>query len=237
MKLKIVIVCLISMFVASFAYAASQEYTGYLSDVLCAKNGKDPMGTDLTTHPEKHTLKCLQMPPCVASGHGIFIQGQGGKYAFTPFDKQGSDLAKAQIVDKTKKTDNLLITVKGEVKDGVLTVESLSEVTSQEYTGYLSDVLCGKNGKDPMGLDLTANPEKHTLGCLQMAPCTKSGFGIFLKGKDGKYVFTPFDKKGSDLAKAQIVDKTKKVDNLLVTVKGTLANGVLTIESITEATK
>jgi hypothetical protein len=92
----------------------------------------------------------------------------------------------------------------------------------KEYKGYLSDVLCGSSGKDPGGTDLTKNPGKHTLECMKADACAASGYGIFLKEKNGMYAFHKFDAKGSEMAKMDIVDVAKKKDNLKIKVKGEL---------------
>jgi hypothetical protein len=110
-------------------YAASKEFKGYLSDVHCADLGKSEMGGyDLTMNPEKHTLECMKAEPCMASGYGIFIKGKDGKYVFHKFDKAGSDMAAKNIVEKSKKIDNIKIKVKGTLmKDGTITVMSIKE--------------------------------------------------------------------------------------------------------------
>lgn len=78
--------------------------------------------------------------------------------------------------------------------------------------GYLVDALCGKAGY-PEGyqgkIDLSVNPEKNVVACLTMGNCVASGFGISVKGSNGKYVFHTFDKASSDLVKRLIVDKLK----------------------------
>lgn len=78
--------------------------------------------------------------------------------------------------------------------------------------GYLVDALCGKAGY-PEGyqgkIDLAVNPEKNVVACLTMDNCVASGFGLSVKGSNGKYVFHIFDKASSDLVKRQIVDKLR----------------------------
>lgn len=108
------------------AYAADKEYKGYLSDVLCGSAGKDPAGDDLTMHPEKHTLACMKAEACMASGYGMFIKEDKDKYVFHAFDKEGSDMAKKDIVDKTKKKDHIAVKVKGMMEpDGSIKVSSI----------------------------------------------------------------------------------------------------------------
>jgi hypothetical protein len=112
-------------------------------------------------------------------------------------------------------------------------VSTAAYAAEKEYKGYISDVLCGSGGKDPAGNDLTINPEKHTLACMQAPQCAASGYGIFIKDKEGKYVFHKFDNKGSDMAKKKIIDSTKKKEGIMVAVKGDLqADGSIKIKSI-----
>lgn len=112
-------------------YAAEKEYKGYLSDVLCGTNGKDPAGNDLLKNPGKHTLACMKADVCAASGYGIFLKEKNGMYAFHKFDANGSEMAKKDIVDVSKIKDNIKIKVKGELQaDGTMTVKSLKQIKS-----------------------------------------------------------------------------------------------------------
>jgi len=218
--------------------ASTKTFEGYISDVLCGNKGVDASGNNLKMNPEKHAVSCLKMEPCVASGYGIFVKGKEGAYTFYKFDKAGSDLAYKEIIQKTKKTDDVLIEVTGELKDGVITVKSITEkqvaAAPTKFEGYISDVLCGTKGKDAMGDNLKMNPEKHPITCLKMQPCIASGYGMFIKAKDGTYTFYKFDKAGSDLAFKEIVKKTKKPDAVLVEVSGDLKDDVITVKSVTE---
>jgi hypothetical protein len=103
----------------------------------------------------------------------------------------------------------------------------------KEYKGYLSDVLCGTNGADPAGNDLLKNPGKHTIACMKAEACAASGYGIFLKEKNGMYAFHKFDAKGSEMAKKEVVDVVTKKDNIKVKVKGELqADGIMMVKSL-----
>ena len=71
-----------------------------------------------------------------------------------------------------------------------------------------------------------ANPDAHTRACeLQ---CQKAGLGIITA--DGKYL--KFDAKGNAEA-IRILSKSTKADHLRVNVTGKVADGTLTVESIT----
>jgi hypothetical protein len=113
--------------------------------------------------------------------------------------------------------------------------EQAANVKTGVFKGYLSDVACGKAGKDPAGVDLTATPEKHTVKCMLMPSCVQSGYGIFiLNKKTNKYVFYAFDAQGSELAKKDVLDKTQKAEGIYIQVKGSLDKdkNILTVENI-----
>jgi len=69
------------------------------------------------------------------------------------------------------------------------------------------------------------NPDAHTRGCARK--CADSGYGAVIDKK-----FVPFDKKGSDLAKAAI-EKSEKKNHLRATVEGELKDGVIQVSSLT----
>jgi hypothetical protein len=129
---KVCVVLMVLLAVAlTGAYAAEKEYKGYLSDVLCGTNGKDPAGNDLLKNPDKHALACMKAEACAASGYGIFLKGKDGMYAFYKFDAKGSEMAKKNIVDVAKNKDNIKISVKGELQaDGTMMVKSLKLLKS-----------------------------------------------------------------------------------------------------------
>jgi len=114
----------VSLQTVSFAMPNAQ--TGYLADVLCATNRKSAGGFDLTTTPEKHTVMCMNMPPCVKSGYGIFLKDGAGRYAFFKFDGKGNELAKG-LLGKTKRADNMSIKVAGKLVGDTFMVASLME--------------------------------------------------------------------------------------------------------------
>jgi hypothetical protein len=110
------------------------------------------------------------------------------------------------------------------------------QAKSKVVMGYLSDVMCATspNGISADGFNLSLNPEKHTAACMKMASCEASGYGIFLKGSDGKYTFTKFDAKGNDLVKAYL-KKTKRKDGLIVDATGIMDGKIFRVEKIIEA--
>lgn len=103
-------------------------FTGYLIDQRCGLSGIDIQdGTNITKHPEKHTLSCALMPMCIASGYGLSVQQSDGTYKFYKFDQNGSAMAKSTVIDKTKKSDNMLVEVKGNMNGDTITVTTIME--------------------------------------------------------------------------------------------------------------
>jgi len=125
-KMAIVVAALLVVSLQTVSFAMSNAHTGYLADVLCAKNGKSAANFNLLTNPEKHTVACMKMPPCVKSGYGIFMKDGAGRYAFFKFDGKGTELAK-ELLDKTKRADNMSVKVTGELVGDTFMVESLME--------------------------------------------------------------------------------------------------------------
>lgn len=110
-----------------------QTMTGYLICQNCGMKGKCAANNaDLTTHPEKFTLKCAKMPDCIASGYGVAVKQSSGKYKFYCFDSNGSILALDGIIFRTKRADNLLVQVNGTIKNDRIIVESVTEIMPAE---------------------------------------------------------------------------------------------------------
>jgi hypothetical protein len=110
------------------APAAGQTFTGYLIDQKCGVSGIDIQdGTDLIKFAEKHQLSCAMMPGCLASGFGLSIKQADGTYKYYKFDAAGSKLAIDTVINKTKKTDNLLVEVTGTMSGDTITVSTIAE--------------------------------------------------------------------------------------------------------------
>jgi hypothetical protein len=101
------------------------------------------------------------------------------------------------------------------------------ETGSITLSGYVVDQHCGGN------LATKANAmEKaaaHTKECALMADCAASGYGIFSSGK-----YYKFDEKGSATAKA-LIEKSKRSKALYFTAVGKIADGNLTVASLSES--
>jgi len=102
----------------------------------------------------------------------------------------------------------------------------MAQDKSVTLTGNIVDKACSARvlKKD----DVQAAASGHTKGCSLMENCAKSGFGVFADGK-----FTEFDDKGSALAKAAL-EKSKKDKGATFKVIGKVAEGKMTVQSITE---
>ena len=100
----------------------------YLLDVDCANKAITDDGTNLQTNPENHTVACLKMPSCMASGYGVIIRNnETGKYNFFKFDKKGDELAR-KLLETTNKTDNMRVKVSGTIdKRMIIKVKNIEE--------------------------------------------------------------------------------------------------------------
>jgi hypothetical protein len=107
----------------------SRVYSGYLVCQSCAAgiHGMAADGANVLKNPELHTVSCLKMPGCAASGFGIFMKTQDGPYTYYKFDKKGSDIAFKDIVSKTTKKDHLLVDVTGKLQNQTITVDRIVE--------------------------------------------------------------------------------------------------------------
>jgi len=117
----------------------------------------------------------------------------------------------------------------------VLSLGSLLPVQGKamEFKGILSDVRCWTAGTAGDGTDMKMNPEKHTIACLKMPDCMKSGYGIVMKDTAGKYEFYKFDAAGTKMA-VDLLNNTTKTDNMTITVIGTKQKDMIKVESIVE---
>ena len=61
---------------AALPVGESMFYEGMLADRKCVDSRVAPDGTDMLTGPEEHTLGCLLMPECVASGFTLLQRGR-----------------------------------------------------------------------------------------------------------------------------------------------------------------
>ena len=132
------------------------------------------------------------------------------------------------------KKKNILITILAAGAFLLVGLQAVSVAMSKGHMGYLADALCAEKKVSAGGFNLITSPEKHTVACMNMPPCLKSGFGVFLKDDaSGNYVFHKFDAKGTELAKAML-KKTDRTDNMKISVNGVFQNGIVMVDSISE---
>jgi hypothetical protein len=132
MRQKLTVLAVASLLFTAFvvvslvADTGSKTYTGYLADNLCVRSGIAADGANMATNPEKHTVACALMKPCVASGYTLLMKNPSGKFDSYPLDDKGNTLA-VSYLKKTKKTDNILVTISGTMKDNMLQVKSIED--------------------------------------------------------------------------------------------------------------
>jgi uncharacterized protein YxeA len=121
-KIKIIIISIVALILIAtavgFSYNLKSQVNleGYVIDEHCFSM-KDP---------STETVKCLKMEKCEASGYGIAVNQQDGKYKFYKFDANGHKLTK-EIINKTDKTEKLTIVVKGKLEGETLKISKIQE--------------------------------------------------------------------------------------------------------------
>lgn len=107
------------------ASAGAVAYSGYLIDNLCYQKCESapsptcaPDGTNVITHPEEHTVACMLIEPCVASGYYLAKNTQAGGaeahyQAKFRLDAAGNAGALA-VLRGTATTKGLKVTVHGQ---------------------------------------------------------------------------------------------------------------------------
>ena len=93
------------------------KITGFMVDVKCAK------GVDAKD--KEHPVSCSLMPDCSASGFAVV-----SKDTLYKLDENGNKLALA-IIKETKTKKGLEVSVVGTVKEGILYVDTMSEVVEK----------------------------------------------------------------------------------------------------------
>ena len=102
---------------AAFALVASAaQVQGVLMDKMCSMTAAK-QGQSFAT---SHDTKCALEPPCLKSGYGVFTADN----KFLLLDAAGNTKAVAAL-KATKKTDNLKVTVEGDVQGDTIKVASL----------------------------------------------------------------------------------------------------------------
>jgi hypothetical protein len=117
---------------------------------------------------------------------------------------------------------------------GLSLVSAFADDGSHTHTGILVDILCFDSGFAADGADMANNPEDHTVMCALMKPCISSGYTLLVQNSSGSYESFPLDAKGNKMV-VKYLKKTKKKDNTLVHIKGTLKGNTIQAETIMDA--
>jgi hypothetical protein len=100
----------------------------------------------------------------------------------------------------------------------------------QTYKGYLTDTMCGTGfTKSGDAKKATEKARKHTKDCALEENCKASGYGLVIGAK-----FHKFNDAGDKLA-LEYLNKTKKENNLIVQVKGTMDGDMINVASLKDA--
>lgn len=98
------------------------------------------------------------------------------------------------------------------------------------YKGFLADKMCGSGFTKSGDAKIAATKaKKHTKDCALEDNCKASGYGLIIGGK-----FHKFNDAGDKLA-LEYLNKTKRENNLVVQVKGTMDGDVINVASLKDA--
>ena len=100
--------------------------------------------------------------------------------------------------------------------------------SSHTMTGYLVDKMCGQKMTKLDEAKATEKAMKHTKDCALEDMCKEDGYGIVSNGK-----FIKFDENGDKLALAYF-DKSKKENDFLVDVNGSMDGDIIRVASIND---
>lgn len=103
------------------------------------------------------------------------------------------------------------------------TPETEPEPVYETFTGILIDTDCSDFD----------DPPAHDLPCMLMDTCRASGYGLDIQREDGTWYFIPFDENGQNLTWDYLLQITR-MDNLYVTVSGTMTDGVIAVQTLEE---
>ena len=136
------------------------------------------------------------------------------------------------IAESTKlpETETVITTTVTEIMTTSPMTEPVTEAVSAEpqlvyetFSGILIDADCADFD----------DPPAHDLPCMLMDTCRASGYGLDVQQADGTWIFIPFDENGQNLAWEYLLHTTR-MDNLYVEVTGTLTDGIIAVQTLTE---
>lgn len=82
-------------------------------------------------NPAKETRFCLTMEECAASGYGIAVLQENGKYVFYPFDENGNILS-SSLLNGIKRNTYFYISVSGIIENNIVKVRELIDMAVQK---------------------------------------------------------------------------------------------------------
>ena len=98
------------------------------------------------------------------------------------------------------------------------------------YKGYLADKMCGTGfTKSGDAKKAAEKAKKHTKDCALEENCKASGYGLIIGAK-----FHKFNDAGDKLA-LDYLNKTKRENNLIVQVKGTMDGDMINVSSLKDS--
>jgi hypothetical protein len=112
----VLLLAFVSVVAVAGLHAQAQSVSGYLVDLKCATTRANDAG-----FPADHTKECMLMEACVKSGYGVMTADK----KLIKFDAAGNAKANA-LLKATNRDKDWRVTVKGTMKDGVLSVESIA---------------------------------------------------------------------------------------------------------------
>lgn len=95
----------------------TQEFVGFLVDMLCTTIKTAPDGADMILAPEEHTVMCALLPACLRSGFGVTQNiGTGEQKEYRPsasFNEEGNRIVEQWLRTMPPSKKDLLVQVRG----------------------------------------------------------------------------------------------------------------------------
>jgi hypothetical protein len=95
----------------------SQTFTGFLTDMLCARLEIAPDGSNMIIEPVEHTVRCELLPACLRSGYGLAFgigsEGDTLSRVGAVFDESGNDFVVDLLNSMDSATNDLRVKVTG----------------------------------------------------------------------------------------------------------------------------
>ena len=132
-------------------------------------------------------------------------------------------IAETSILPETETVVTDITTTSPVTEPVTEAVSTESQPVYETFSGILIDADCADFDDPPV----------HDLPCMLMDTCRASGYGLDVQQADGTWTFIPFDENGQNLAWDYLLHTTR-MDNLHVEVTGTLTDGIIAVQTLTE---